>query len=165
MWPIFPRDLLTDRNKMGHQQTWHLETNSKSIQHCSVLWDFNRKALFSRANLTTYSLAFPYWWWVNREKWVHRTLLQQYDCVAGSWNMNNVQRSLSNDPDKNCSIFYCSAAICFPPIEIVVFSNGECINQWKAGLWNKMYLNSILKASLVCVQTFSTNHSSFKQRQ
>ena len=32
---------------------------------------------------------------------------------------------LSNDPDKNCSILYCSAAICFPHIEMDVFSYGE----------------------------------------
>ena len=32
-----------------------------------------------------------------------------------------LQYLLSNDPDKNCSIFYCSAAICFSHIEIVVF--------------------------------------------
>ena len=31
------------------------------------------------------------------------------------------------DPDKNCnSIFYCSAAIRFPHIEMVVFSHREC---------------------------------------
>ena len=41
---------------------------------------------------------------------------------------------LSNDPDKNCSIFYCSAAIHFPHVETVVFSDQEFINQWKAGL-------------------------------
>ena len=65
-----------------------------------------------------------------------------------------LDRKLSNDPDKNCSIFYCSAAICFPHVEIVVFSYAECINWWEAGLWNKMHLNSILKGSFLCVQTF-----------
>ena len=61
---------------------------------------------------------------------------------------------LSNDQDKNCSIFYCSAAIRFPHIEMVVFTDEEFINRWKAGLWNKMYLNSILKGSFLCVKTF-----------
>ena len=42
--------------------------------------------------------------------------------------------SLSNDPDKNYSIFYCSAAIRIPHIETVVFSVQEFINRWKAGL-------------------------------
>ena len=32
---------------------------------------------------------------------------------------------LSNDPDKNCSIFYCSAAIRLLHIETVVFLDGE----------------------------------------
>ena len=41
---------------------------------------------------------------------------------------------LSNDPDKNYSNFYCSAAIRFPHIEKVVFSDQEFINRWKAGL-------------------------------
>ena len=41
---------------------------------------------------------------------------------------------LSNDPDKNDSVFYCSAAIGFPHIETVVFSDQEFINRWKAGL-------------------------------
>ena len=61
---------------------------------------------------------------------------------------------LSNDPDKNNSIFYCSAAIRFPHIETVVFSDQEFINRWKAGLWNKIYLNSILISSFPCVETF-----------
>ena len=63
---------------------------------------------------------------------------------------------LSNDPDKHCSIFYCSAAIRFPHIETVVFSDEEFINQWKVGLWNKIYLNSILKGSFLCVKTFQS---------
>ena len=41
---------------------------------------------------------------------------------------------LSNDPDKNYSNFYCSAAIRFPHIEKVVFSDQEFINRWIAGL-------------------------------
>ena len=36
---------------------------------------------------------------------------------------------LSNDPDKNYSIFYCSAAILFPHIETVVLSDQEFINR------------------------------------
>ena len=36
--------------------------------------------------------------------------------------------SVSNDPDKNYSIFYCSVAICFPHIETVMFSDQEFIN-------------------------------------
>jgi len=67
---------------------------------------------------------------------------------------------LSNDPDKNCSIFYRSVAIRFPHIEMVVFSYKECINWWKAGLWNKMYLNSILKGSFLCVKTFNQSQQS-----
>ena len=59
--------------------------------------------------------------------------------------------TLSNDPGKNCTIFHCCAAISFPHVETVVFSDQELINWWKAGLWNKMYLNSILKDSLLCV--------------
>ena len=35
---------------------------------------------------------------------------------------------LSNDPSKNCTIFYCFAAISFPHIETVVFSDQEFIN-------------------------------------
>ena len=35
---------------------------------------------------------------------------------------------LSDDPGKNCTIFYCSAAISFPHIETVVFSDQEFIN-------------------------------------
>ena len=42
--------------------------------------------------------------------------------------------ALSNDPDKNYRIFYCSAAICFPHTKTVVFSDQEFINRWKAGL-------------------------------
>ena len=61
---------------------------------------------------------------------------------------------LHNDPGNNCTIFYCSAAISFPHIETVVFSDQEFINWWKAGLWNKMYLSSILKGSFLSVQTF-----------
>ena len=40
--------------------------------------------------------------------------------------------SLSNDPDKNCSILFRSAAIRFPQIKTVVFSDEEFINRWKA---------------------------------
>ena len=36
---------------------------------------------------------------------------------------------LSGDPDKNCSIFCCSAAIHFPHVKMVVFSDKEFINQ------------------------------------
>ena len=61
---------------------------------------------------------------------------------------------LSNDPDKNYSIFYCSAAILFPHIETVVLSDQEFINRWKADLWHKIHLNSILKGSFLCVKTF-----------
>ena len=46
-------------------------------------------------------------------------LLRTENCL--SW-------SLSNDPDKNCSIFYCSAAIRFPHVETVVFSDQEFID-------------------------------------
>ena len=67
---------------------------------------------------------------------------------------NETKGTLSNDPDKNYSIFYCSAEIRFPHIETVVFSDQEFINKWKAGLWNKIYLNSILKGSFLCVKTF-----------
>ena len=42
--------------------------------------------------------------------------------------------ALSNDPDKNYSICYCFAAICFLFIETVVFSEQEFINRWKADL-------------------------------
>ena len=59
--------------------------------------------------------------------------------------------ALSNDPGKKYTIFYCSAAISFPHIETVVFSDQEFINWCKAGLWNKMYLNSILKGRFLCV--------------
>ena len=62
--------------------------------------------------------------------------------------------SLSNDLDKNYSIFYRSAAIRFPHIETVFFSDQEFSNRWKAGLSNKIYLNSILKRSFLCVKTF-----------
>ena len=37
---------------------------------------------------------------------------------------------LSNDPGKNCPIFYCSAAIRFPHVEKVLFSDQEFINWW-----------------------------------
>ena len=36
---------------------------------------------------------------------------------------------LSNDPDKNCSIFYCSAAIRFPEVETVMFLDEEFIKR------------------------------------
>ena len=42
----------------------------------------------------------------------------------------------------------------FSHVETVMFSEEELINRWKAGLWNKMYLNSILKGSFLCVKTF-----------
>ena len=42
----------------------------------------------------------------------------------------------------------------FSHVETVMFSDEELINRWKAGLWNKMYLNSILKGSFLCVKTF-----------
>ena len=35
---------------------------------------------------------------------------------------------LSNDPGKNCTIFYCSDAISFPHIETVVFLGQEFLN-------------------------------------
>ena len=35
---------------------------------------------------------------------------------------------LSNDPGKNCTIFYCSDAISFPHIEKVVFLGQEFLN-------------------------------------
>ena len=37
---------------------------------------------------------------------------------------------------------------------MVMFLDEELINRWKAGLRNKMYLNSILKGSFLCVKTF-----------
>ena len=46
----------------------------------------------------------------------------------------NISLNLSNDPDKKCGIFYCSVAIHFLHDEKVVFSEGEFINRWKAGL-------------------------------
>ena len=45
-----------------------------------------------------------------------------------------IPNCLSSDPDKNYSIFYCSVAISFPHIEMVMFSDQEFINRWKAGL-------------------------------
>ena len=36
--------------------------------------------------------------------------------------------NLSNDPGKNSTIFYCSAAISFPHVEKVLFSDQEFIN-------------------------------------
>ena len=36
---------------------------------------------------------------------------------------------LNSDPDKNCSIFCCSAAIHFPHVKTVVLSGEEFINQ------------------------------------
>ena len=42
--------------------------------------------------------------------------------------------SLSNDRDKNCNILYFSAATRFPHVKMVLFSDEEFINQWKAGL-------------------------------
>ena len=57
------------------------------------------------------------------------------DCLLGTKELAIVERwLLSNDPDKNCSIFYCSVAIRFPHVETVVFSDQEFINRWKAGL-------------------------------
>ena len=37
-------------------------------------------------------------------------------------------KCLSNDPGKNCTIFYCSDAISFPHIETVVFLGEEFLN-------------------------------------
>ena len=45
----------------------------------------------------------------------------------------------------------------FSLVETVMFSDEELINRWKAGLWNKMYLNSILKGSFLCVKTTVVN--------
>ena len=42
----------------------------------------------------------------------------------------------------------------FPHVETVVFLDEEFINRWKAGLWNNMYFNSILKGSFLFVKTF-----------
>ena len=62
--------------------------------------------------------------------------------------------SLSNDPDKNCSIFFCSEAICFPHIKTVVFSYEEFIKRWKADYEIiKNAFNCILKGSFLCVKT------------
>ena len=36
--------------------------------------------------------------------------------------------NLSNDPGKNCTIFYCSDATSFPHIETVVFLGQEFLN-------------------------------------
>ena len=47
-----------------------------------------------------------------------------------------------------------SAAIRFPHIETVVFSDQEVSSRWTAGLWNKIYLNPILKGSFLRVKTF-----------
>ena len=55
----------------------------------------------------------------------------QASVPAGFPGSPKLSRVLSNDPDKNYSIFYCSAAIRF---ETVVFSDQEFINRWKAGL-------------------------------
>ena len=41
---------------------------------------------------------------------------------------NQEFRVLSNDPGKNCTIFYCSDAISFPHIETVVFLGQEFLN-------------------------------------
>ena len=50
--------------------------------------------------------------------WLQRSHISEVHC---RW-------ILSNDPGKNCTIFYCSAAINFPHIETVVFSDQEFIN-------------------------------------
>ena len=66
---------------------------------------------------------------------------------------SNCVLMLRNDPDKNCSVFYCSAAIHFPHIETVLISYREFINRWKAGFWNKMYLISILEGTCLWAKT------------
>ena len=48
--------------------------------------------------------------------------------IAASRFVNVSEEEISNDPGKKCTIFYCSAAISFPHIETVVFSDQEFIN-------------------------------------
>ena len=48
---------------------------------------------------------------------------------------------------------------------MVVFSDQEFINRWKAGLRNKIYVKSILKGKLPLCENTSANHNSRKQRQ
>ena len=57
---------------------------------------------------------------------------REVSCIAS--NLCVKRATLSNDPDKNCSIFNSSVAICFHHVETVVFSDEEFINPWKAGL-------------------------------
>ena len=44
------------------------------------------------------------------------------------WKGLTIITMLSNDPGKNCTIFYCSAEIRFPHVETVLFSDQEFIN-------------------------------------
>ena len=44
------------------------------------------------------------------------------------WKGLTIITMLSNDPGKNCTIFYCSAEIRFPHFETVLFSDQEFIN-------------------------------------
>ena len=61
--------------------------------------------------------------------------------------------SLSNDPGRVKSIFFCYAAMCFPHKGMFSFSNRERINLQKGRLHDKMYLNSTLKGYF-CVKRF-----------
>ena len=50
--------------------------------------------------------------------------------------------TLSNDPGKKESNFFCCGAICFPHIEMFSFLCRECLNLQKGSLRKKMYLSN-----------------------
>ena len=62
--------------------------------------------------------------------------------------------SLSNDPGKKGSNFFCCGAIPFPHIEIFSFLRRECLNLQKGCLRKKMYLKFTFKACIFVLKHF-----------
>ena len=62
--------------------------------------------------------------------------------------------TLSNDPGKKGSNFFCCGAIRFPHIEMFSFLCRECLNLQKGSLRKKMYLNSTFKGCIFVLKHF-----------
>ena len=88
----------------------------------------------------------------SREKYsasVDNTLL---DLINSSYPTQ--PHSLSNDPGKKGSNFFCCGAIRFPHIEIFSFLRRECINLQKGCLRKKMYLKFTFKGCIFVLKHF-----------
>ena len=62
--------------------------------------------------------------------------------------------TLSNDPGKKGSNFFCCGVIRFPHIEMFSFLRRECIKLQKGSLRKKMYLNSTFKECIFVLKHF-----------